>query len=152
MLSWAVGFFLAAIVAGVFGFGAVASSFMGIAQVLFYVFLILFAISLIASFFFRPGHTADGVAHGPAFGGFGALAGVALIAVLAYAWFDNDMSAERLGRMIDRGAANMTADASDAIAEAGSRVDEVAEDTTDSVRDDTVNFFETASDNVRNAE
>lgn len=152
MLSWAVGFFLAAIVAGVFGFGAIASSFMGIAQILFYVFLILFAISLIASFFFRAGHTGDGVAHGSGFHGVGAIAAVALVAVLGYAWFDNDMSAERLGRMIDRGAANMTADASDAISEAGDRVDEVADDTSDSVRSDTANFFESASDNVRNAE
>ncbi|MEJ0053332.1 MAG: DUF1328 domain-containing protein [bacterium] len=48
MLAWALMFLLAAIIAGVFGFGGVASVAMGIAQILFFVFLVLFAIMLIA--------------------------------------------------------------------------------------------------------
>lgn len=153
MLGWAIGFFLAAIVAAVFGFGAIASAFGGIAQLLFYVFLVLFAISLVMGLFFRGGHAAtDGVVHGH--GGTGALGFIALVAVVAigvYAWVDNDMSAERVGRAIDRSAVAITADAGEAIEEAGGRVESVTEETGDAVRNDTANLFEAASDNVREA-
>lgn len=48
MLSWAVIFFVVAIVAAVFGFGGIASAAAGIAQVLFWIFVALFVVSLIA--------------------------------------------------------------------------------------------------------
>ena len=48
MLYWALIFFVVAIVAAVFGFGGIASASAGIAQVLFFVFAVLFAIALIA--------------------------------------------------------------------------------------------------------
>ncbi len=35
MLGWAIGFFVAALVAAVFGFGGIASAFTGIAIILF---------------------------------------------------------------------------------------------------------------------
>ncbi len=47
MLSWALIFFVVAIIAAVFGFGGIASASAGIAQILFFVFLVLFAISLV---------------------------------------------------------------------------------------------------------
>lgn len=47
MLSWALIFFVVAIVAAIFGFGAIASASAGIAQVLFFIFLVLFVVSLI---------------------------------------------------------------------------------------------------------
>ncbi|GGG78021.1 hypothetical protein GCM10011415_28700 [Salipiger pallidus] len=47
MLSWAVIFFVVAIVAAVFGFGGIASASAGIAQVLFFIFVALFVIALI---------------------------------------------------------------------------------------------------------
>ncbi|WP_170448374.1 DUF1328 domain-containing protein [Ruegeria arenilitoris] len=47
MLSWALIFFALAIVAGIFGFGGVASASAGIAQILFVIFLVLFIGSLI---------------------------------------------------------------------------------------------------------
>ncbi|WP_170339293.1 DUF1328 domain-containing protein [Ruegeria arenilitoris] len=47
MLSWALIFFALAIVAGIFGFGGIASASAGIAQVLFVIFLVLFIGSLI---------------------------------------------------------------------------------------------------------
>lgn len=47
MLSWAIGFFIVAIIAAVFGFGGIASSAAGIAKVLFFLFLIAFVVSLI---------------------------------------------------------------------------------------------------------
>jgi uncharacterized membrane protein YtjA (UPF0391 family) len=47
MLRWAVIFFIIAIVAGLFGFGGIAATATGIAQILFYIFLVLFLISLV---------------------------------------------------------------------------------------------------------
>jgi len=47
MLSWALIFFVVAIIAAVFGFGGIASASAGIAQILFFVFLVLFVVSLI---------------------------------------------------------------------------------------------------------
>ena len=46
MLYWALLFFVVAVIAGLFGFGGVASASAGIAQILFFVFLILFVVSL----------------------------------------------------------------------------------------------------------
>ncbi|KUO60564.1 MAG: hypothetical protein APF80_02585 [Alphaproteobacteria bacterium BRH_c36] len=47
MLSWAIAFLVAALIAAVLGFGGVASTFAGIAQVLFYIFVIVFAAMLV---------------------------------------------------------------------------------------------------------
>ena len=49
MLYWAAVFFVIALIAAVFGFGGVATGAMGIAKILFFVFLILFVISLLFS-------------------------------------------------------------------------------------------------------
>jgi uncharacterized membrane protein YtjA (UPF0391 family) len=46
MLSWAVGFFILALVAAFFGFGGIASSAAGIAKVLLVLFIIGFVLSL----------------------------------------------------------------------------------------------------------
>ncbi len=54
MLMWAVIFLVVAIVAGLFGFRGVASSAVGIAKILFAIFLILFLISLIYHFMTPP--------------------------------------------------------------------------------------------------
>ncbi len=48
MLYWALLFFIVAIVAAVFGFGGIAAGASTIAQVLFFIFLVLFIVSLIA--------------------------------------------------------------------------------------------------------
>ncbi len=59
MLGWAIGFFLAALVAAVFGFGGIASAFTGIAIILFWVFVALFVLSLVFDAFgayARGGH------------------------------------------------------------------------------------------------
>jgi uncharacterized membrane protein YtjA (UPF0391 family) len=47
MLYWAVVFFIVAIVAGVFGFGGISAAATDIAQILFFVFIVLFVLSLI---------------------------------------------------------------------------------------------------------
>lgn len=49
MLKWAIGFFIIALVAGVFGFGGIASASAGMAKILFVIFLVLFVVSLVVS-------------------------------------------------------------------------------------------------------
>lgn len=50
MLYWAAIFLVIAIIAGAFGFGGIASASAGIAQILFFIFLALFVIVLVARF------------------------------------------------------------------------------------------------------
>jgi uncharacterized membrane protein YtjA (UPF0391 family) len=47
MLRWSVTFFIIAIIAAIFGFGGIAASAAGIAKVLFFVFVVLFLLSII---------------------------------------------------------------------------------------------------------
>jgi uncharacterized membrane protein YtjA (UPF0391 family) len=47
MLYWALVFLVVALIAGVLGFGGVYVAAAGIAKILFFVFLILFVISLV---------------------------------------------------------------------------------------------------------
>ena len=49
MLGWAITFFIIAIIAAVFGFGGIAGAATGIAQFLFFVFVALLVISLVAN-------------------------------------------------------------------------------------------------------
>jgi uncharacterized membrane protein YtjA (UPF0391 family) len=49
MIGWAVTFLIIALIAGVFGFGFIASASVGIAKLLFFVFIVLFVLSLIFS-------------------------------------------------------------------------------------------------------
>lgn len=49
MLGWAITFFIVAIVAAVFGFGNIAAGASSIAQILFFIFLVLFIASLVTS-------------------------------------------------------------------------------------------------------
>jgi uncharacterized membrane protein YtjA (UPF0391 family) len=47
MLTWTIIFLVVALIAGLFGFGGIASTATGIARVLFFIFLVLFAVSLL---------------------------------------------------------------------------------------------------------
>ncbi len=47
MLRWALAFFVLALVAALFGFGGLAATSAGIAKTLFYVFLVVFLVSLV---------------------------------------------------------------------------------------------------------
>ncbi len=53
MLRWTVIFLVVAIVAAIFGFGGIASGAASIAKILFFIFLGLFVISVIAGGFKR---------------------------------------------------------------------------------------------------
>lgn len=56
MLRWALGFFVIALIAAFLGFGGIAASAAGIAKILFFGFIILAAIALVAGIF-RGGRT-----------------------------------------------------------------------------------------------
>ena len=47
MLRWALGFFVIAIIAAIFGFGGIAVAAAGIAKILFFLFLVLFLLTLV---------------------------------------------------------------------------------------------------------
>ena len=49
MLNWAVTFLVIALIAAVFGFGGIVGAAVGIAKLLFFIFIVLFAISLVMS-------------------------------------------------------------------------------------------------------
>ena len=46
MLGWALFFFILAIVASIFGFGGMAAAFASVAKILFFVFIVLFLVTL----------------------------------------------------------------------------------------------------------
>jgi uncharacterized membrane protein YtjA (UPF0391 family) len=48
MLGWTITFLIIALVAAAFGFGGIAVAAAGIAKILFFVFLVLFLVSLLS--------------------------------------------------------------------------------------------------------
>ena len=59
MLRWALGFFIVALIAAFLGFGGIAAGAAGIAKILFFGFIILAAIALVAGLI-RGGGTTVG--------------------------------------------------------------------------------------------
>ena len=49
MLRWSIAFFIVAIIAAVFGFGGIAAGASEIARFLFFVFVVVFVLSLLAA-------------------------------------------------------------------------------------------------------
>jgi uncharacterized membrane protein YtjA (UPF0391 family) len=47
MLNWALTFFVIALIAAIFGFTGVSIAAVGVAKILFYLFLVLFLVSLV---------------------------------------------------------------------------------------------------------
>lgn len=46
MLNWAIGFLIVALIAAVLGFGGIAGAAIGFAKILFFIFVVLFAVTL----------------------------------------------------------------------------------------------------------
>ena len=55
MLYYALVFFIIAVVAAIFGFGGIAAGAVEIAKILFFIFLVLFVVSLIVGLMRRGG-------------------------------------------------------------------------------------------------
>lgn len=47
MLGWALTFLVVALIAGLLGFTSIAGAAMGVAKILFFIFLVLFVVSLV---------------------------------------------------------------------------------------------------------
>ena len=58
MIYWSAAFFIIAIIAAMFGFGGIADGATSIAKVLFFLFLVLFVLSLLTGLFRRGGRGA----------------------------------------------------------------------------------------------
>jgi uncharacterized membrane protein YtjA (UPF0391 family) len=54
MLYWAIVFFLIALIAALFGFTGIAIAFVGIAKILFFIFIVLFILTAIFGWRRRP--------------------------------------------------------------------------------------------------
>jgi uncharacterized membrane protein YtjA (UPF0391 family) len=54
MLRWALAFFIVALIAALFGFFPIAQDAMGIAKILFFIFLVLFIVSLVTGMIRQP--------------------------------------------------------------------------------------------------
>lgn len=50
MLGWAITFLILGLIAALFGFAGIAGAAIGIAKILFFVFLVLFVVMLLMSF------------------------------------------------------------------------------------------------------
>ena len=50
MLYWALVFFIVAVIAGILGFGGIAFAAVGIAKILFFLFLVVFLVTLVMGF------------------------------------------------------------------------------------------------------
>lgn len=48
MLQWALAFLILALIAAFFGFGGIAMASAGVAKILFYIFVIVFAVTVVA--------------------------------------------------------------------------------------------------------
>ena len=48
MLGWTVFFAILALICAVLGFGGLAGAFVGIAKILFFIFLVIFVVTLVA--------------------------------------------------------------------------------------------------------
>lgn len=47
MLSWAIFFLIVALIAAVLGFGGIAGTAVGLAKIVFFVFVVLFLVSIV---------------------------------------------------------------------------------------------------------
>lgn len=55
MLRWSLAFLVLALIAALFGFGVIASAAIGVAKILFFIFVVLLLVSLIAGLAGRGG-------------------------------------------------------------------------------------------------
>jgi uncharacterized membrane protein YtjA (UPF0391 family) len=103
MFGWSIIFLVIAAIAAFLGYGGVATQFAAGAKLAFFAGLALFIISLLIAAV--PRDRMAGGARGAGMMALGALLGVGV-----YLWVADDMSAERIGESIDRGAAQIATD------------------------------------------
>ena len=132
MINLVIGLLVAAIAAAFFGFGGMATSFADTARILFFIFIALLAISSILAFFAARGGGVGGAART-----FALVAVVAAVSIGTYAWIENDMSAERLGRAVDRQTVAFADTTGEALHDAGARTGSFITSTVQDIETDT---------------
>jgi len=116
--GWPIALVAATGASGLFAFGVVQSAFAQQAQALFIVFAAVLLLLTVGNRFFggggahgHAGHAAHGHGgdHAVVMSGriVGTLTVLAAIGAIVYFWTDNDLSGEKVGRFIDRGAASL---------------------------------------------
>ncbi|MBI1250673.1 MAG: DUF1328 domain-containing protein [Alphaproteobacteria bacterium] len=143
MLGWTIGFFVAALIAAAFGFTGIATAFSGVAQLLFWIFLGLLALSLVLTLFSRH---RPGVAGGARTAALVAVA--ATIGFFAHAWYENGMNAERVGRSIDRTTVALAQDVGVGLEEAGERTQGFVTNVASTMRADAAGALDDAGDRL----
>jgi uncharacterized membrane protein YtjA (UPF0391 family) len=136
MLRVSLGFLIAALIAGVLGFGGWAGTFTGIAVLAFYAFIVLAVLAVLAGLVSGAGHTPHGA--------LGLLVVAAIIGAGTYAWVDNNMTAEKLGRKVDRAAFELKEGAGQTLKTASSETKQLA----NNVGDDTQRAADRVKDKV----
>lgn len=112
--GWPIALVAATGASALFAFGIVQSAFAPQAQALFLVFAAVLAVVIVFNAVFANNHTAHGNGHGRGDHAVvlsGRLVGLLTVAAallaVGYFWTDNQLSAEKIGRHIDRGAAGL---------------------------------------------
>lgn len=141
MINWVIGLFIAAAAAAFLGFGGVASAFADAARIAFFILLVLLVASAVIAL---SGSRAPAVQNAVRTTSLIAIA--AVLSVGAYAWFENDMSAERVGRAIDRQAVAISDSAGAALSDAGARTGTFMERTVADIRSDVRDVADPATD------
>jgi hypothetical protein len=111
--GWPIALVAATGASALFAFGIVQSAFAPQAQALFFVFAAVLAMLTVFNVVFSNSHAAHAHGHGSdhavVLSGrlIGLLTVAAAVLAVAYFWTDNQLSAEKIGRHIDRGAAGL---------------------------------------------
>lgn len=117
--GWPIALVAATGASGLLAFGVVQSAFAQQAQALFIVFAAVLLLVVGANKFFGGGgHAAAGHGHGGHGGGdhavvmsgrmVGTMTVLAALAAVVYFWTDNQLTGEKIGRFVDRGAASLS--------------------------------------------
>ena len=129
--GWPIALVAATGASALFAFGVIQSAFAPQAQALFLVFAAVLALVVMFNAMFRAPRAKHG--HGDrAVRISGSLVGmltiIAGVLAIAYFWTDNQLSAEKIGRAIDRGASSLSQQAQTAFERlSGQRDDTPAE-------------------------
>lgn len=117
--GWPIALVAATGASGLFAFGVIQSAFAQQAQALFIVFAAVLLLFVAGNKFFgqggghggHGGHAAHGHGgdHAVVMSGkmVGTITMIAGVLAVAYFWTDNDLSGEKIGRFLDRGAVSL---------------------------------------------
>jgi hypothetical protein len=115
--GWPIALVAAAGASGLFAFGVIQSAFAPQAQALFIVFAAVLILFVGGNKFFGGGGHGAHAAHGHGGGDHavvmsgkmvGTITMIAAVLAVAYFWTDNELTGEKIGRFIDRGAVTLS--------------------------------------------